>query len=296
MNNEFQIIPRQTIGLPVVVRNSDGTLRAPLSNEPWMTIHWPGVDVFFGDVGDTVQEILALQNYAVIAKKPFEYNYVIDQDPTDRIYEYAGTFQAAHSAGENADAVGVLVFNGMKEPFTDLQIRKIQWLRAYLIETSILRAEVDTRPHREMPGANTACPGWSAELRWAEIETPYDPPVLPPPPPPDDIQHLVHGLHYVVSGDSPWKVSMLHYGSGTNWSAIVEYNAPDTTMNPGERWKIPMIKGVDLAVLEGEGPWSIIRRAGQTPSTKAVEEFYKWNGGAFRQLHAGNRVFVRYNL
>jgi hypothetical protein len=293
MNNEFQIVTRQTIGLPLIVRNSDGSLRPPLSNEPWMTIHWPGVDVLYGDVGDTVAEILALQNYAVLAGKPFEYNYILDQDDSPYIYEYAGTFRAAHSAGENDLAVGVLMFNGTREPYTDKQVRKIQWLRAFLVETGILNGMVDTRQHKEMPGANTACAGWSADLRWAEIETPYNPPTDPVPPA-TDLVHLPYGLHYVVAGDSPWKVSLLHYGTGGIWNAIVEFNAPDVVMNPGERWKMPMIKGVDLSVLPQEGPWSIIRRAGQVPSSASVNEFYKWNGGPTRQLHAGDRVFVRY--
>jgi len=300
MNNEFQIIPRQTTGLPLVVRNSDGSIRPALSDEPFMTIHYTGVNVTYGDAGDTVNEILALQNYAVLAGKPFEYNYIIDQDDSDRIYEYAGTFRAAHSAGENDIAVGVLIFNGTAEPMTDKQVRKVQWLRAYLIETGILQASVDTRPHRQMPGANTACPGQLILNRWAEIVTPYhQTPVEPPPepepvPPPGDLEHLSYGLHYVVNGDSPWSVSMLHYGTGKHWGVIVEWNAPDTVMNPGERWKIPMVKGVDIAVLPGEGAWSIIRRAGQTPSTATVKDFYNWNGGPSRQLAAGNRVFVHY--
>jgi hypothetical protein len=295
MNTEFQIVSRQTIGLPLIVRNSDGSARPALSDEPFMTIHYTGVNVTYGDPGDTPSEIVALQNYAVLAGKPFEYNYVIGQDDDPFIYEYAGTFRAAHSAGENDIAVGVLMFNGTAEPATDKQVRKIQWLRAYLIETGTLNAGVDTRPHQQMPGANTSCPGQLILNRWAEIETPYDVPPPPPPPPvPDDLQHLNYGLHYVINGDSPWKVAMLHYGSGQQWNAIVNFNAPDTIMNPGERWKIPMVKGVDLAVLPGEGAWSIIRRAGQTPSTASVQDFYNWNGGPTRQLSAGNRVFVHY--
>jgi hypothetical protein len=272
-----------------------------MSNEPFMTIHYTGVNVTYGDPGDTVQEIIALQNYAVLAGKPFEYNYIIDQDDTDKIYEYAGNFRAAHSAGENDIAIGVLMFNGTAEPATDKQVKKIQWLRAYLIETGILVATVDTRPHQQMPGANTSCPGQLILNRWAEIVTPWvdavpaPTPEPQPAPMPDDLVHLTYGLHYVVNGDSPWKVAVLHYGSGGAWNAIVEYNAPDTVMNPGERWKIPMVHGVDLAVLPGEGPWSVIKRAGQTPSTAAVQKFYDWNGGPTRQLAPGNRVFVQYS-
>lgn len=309
--SDFTIVPRTEIGLDPVVRNSSGSPRRLVSyGSPasFITVHYTGVNVIWGDIGDTPAEIRSIERYAQSAGKPNEYNYVIDQDPSDLIYEYAGLYQAAHSAGENGISYGVLMLNGTNEPITERQWRKLQWLRDVLRYTQPNHAQL-VRPHREMPGAATACPGTSysqakADAPYVPLDTgvilpkpPPPPPVVPPPVTPPPPEAGTNEGHYLVRpGDSPWKVSALLYGTGTKWPTITDANRPDTVMNPGERWKIPGFTGEWYEVKSGDSPWRILSNIfglSGFGGMAGVAQFYEWNGGE-HVLRPGERVWVRH--
>lgn len=167
----YRIVPRTEYGLPAVVKNSDGSLRPPLYNEKWMTAHYTGnnVDYTNKDVEAVIRQIQAIFGKS----KPFEYNYAIGQQNDDEIHEFAGTFQAAHSAGENLDSFGVLFLLGVGEPLTELMINKWRWLREVLIYTGRLKPDVVQLPHYLMPDAKTQCPGPVVMNDWARLLLPY---------------------------------------------------------------------------------------------------------------------------
>lgn len=178
--DDMRIVPRTEYGLPADVTSSDGSYRPYLSNPVGVVWHYTGVNVAYRD-RDVAASIRRIQ--AVFAStKPFEYNYVIGQADDGLVYEFAGEFRAAHSAGENDTHYGVLFLNGVGEPLTDAQIVKARWL----LERLRLPTSPDVSPHREMPGAATACPGDLIVSRLGEITavSPPSPPLPPPPPPP----------------------------------------------------------------------------------------------------------------
>lgn len=110
----------------------------------------------------------------------------------------------------------------------------------------------------------------------------------PPPPPPPPVKM---GLYYVKPNDTYWGISVTAYGTGTKYKEIQAANN-NATLSPGSRIKVPGIDGVDTTVQNGEGPYSIIKRCGVSPTTEAINEFYAWNGGASRVLRPGDAVFV----
>jgi hypothetical protein len=168
----FKIVTRPEIGLPALVTNANGTPRHILHNERWVTYHYTGVSSRGYKTADVAAEVRRIQN-VFSSSKPFEYNYVIGQTEDSAVYEFAGLFQAAHSAGENADSFGILFLNAVGEPLTSTQIKKAQWLRDLLIFTGRLRAQPEQRPHRFMPGAATACPGDLILSVMGELVKPY---------------------------------------------------------------------------------------------------------------------------
>ena len=167
----YRIVSRVEAGLPAEVRSSSGTLRPPLVNEPMMTAHYTGNNIDYTDK-DAAEVTRQIQR-VFSTTKPFEYNYVIGQADDDAIIEFAGTFQAAHSGGENSISFGVLFLLGVGEQVTDLMIDKWRWLRDVLIYTGALRPDPDQRPHCFMPNAATSCPGLSIKARWPEFLTPW---------------------------------------------------------------------------------------------------------------------------
>jgi hypothetical protein len=170
----YRIVPRTSIGLPAIVTGSTGAPRPRVHNARWYTFHYTGNNVTYR--GRDGAEIVRQIQRVFEASKPFEYSYCIDQNDDDRIFEFAGKFAAAHSAGENFDSIGVLFINGVKEPLTPTQILKAQWLRDVLKVDGTLRAAVDQRPHRWMPGAATACPGDLIMPSLPQLVKPYEDP------------------------------------------------------------------------------------------------------------------------
>ena len=175
------INPRINVGLGQP-KSSNGSLRPLLSpNLMIMTGHYTGVNKIYKGT-DTAAEIRKIQVTAIIALKPFEYNWVVDQDGV--IWEYAGDYRAAHSEGENSTAIGVLILVGIGEVLTDAAVVAFQYLRANLIHRGRLSVNCETLQHRQMPGAATACPGDQVIARWDDLLKPFEI-IIPPDPPPD---------------------------------------------------------------------------------------------------------------
>lgn len=181
----YRVVPRTEYGLPEQVTNSNGSLRPPLRAATFMTAHYTGNNISY--VGKDVAASIRMIQQVFAKTKPFEYNYVIGLPEDDLIYEYAGTFQAAHSAGENHAAVGVLFLVGINDTVTPTMINKWRWLRDRLAGHGIIVYTVDQRMHYQMPGAATACPGVSIKSQWPQFLLPYQPPVPPPTTIEDDM-------------------------------------------------------------------------------------------------------------
>jgi hypothetical protein len=179
--------PRAASGLGQPIRNN-GTPRPLLApDRPTLTVHYTGNKITYPSTTDMPKFLTTLQTYAFNAGKSFEYNYCIP--PTDRpeVWEYAGTYQAAHSEGENHLAYGVLLVLGVGQSMRDSQVEALRWLRdIHLRGTSRLADNARTTPHLSMPGAATSCPGSMVLARWNEINTPYGSGTLPPPTPNTD--------------------------------------------------------------------------------------------------------------
>lgn len=168
----YRIVPREEIGLPAVVRSADGSPRPPLHNEPTITLHYTGVSSRDYNNADVAAEVLRIQQVFGWSK-PFEYNYVIGQTNDDAIYEFAGTYQAAHSAGENSSSFGILFLNSVREPLTCIQIHKYQWIRDVLKYVGELQLNAQELPHNNMPGAKTLCPGTLVRRALPALKEPY---------------------------------------------------------------------------------------------------------------------------
>jgi hypothetical protein len=232
----YRIVPRIEAGLPVEVRTSSGGLRPPLSNERWTTAHYTGNNIDY--TGKDAAEIARQIQRVFSASKPFEYNYVIGQEDDDRIIEFAGKFQAAHSGGENGDSFGVLFLLGVGEEITDLMIDKWRWLRDVLIADGSLSPNVEQLQHRQMPKAATACPGESIIRRWPEFLLPYHntQPVIQPTTIP------------TITEEDDMKPSII----------VTDTRLVGVFANIGGRW-VPWLGDPNLAGVEtwtGDHPWT----------------------------------------
>lgn len=179
-----------------VPRSSNGAVRPLLRPQiPWLTVHYTGAGVWL-DPGDTAAEARAIQLNAVHEKKPWEYNYIIDGE--GGVWEYAGGYQAAHSEGENADAIGVLLLVGLSdsanlrgfEKPTNEMVMAFREFRRILLTSGAISLSHEVRKHKDMPGAVTICPGPEVIARWSELTTPYIPPKPTPPQPIEEIMPL----------------------------------------------------------------------------------------------------------
>jgi hypothetical protein len=150
----------------------------------YFTIHYTGGGLWL-DPNDTVEEARSIQAYAAGPAKgtPWEYNYIVDGQ--GNVVEYAGDYTAAHSAGENTDAIGVLLLVGYKGKYPDVEyweyptaamIMAVQELRQLLLSRKMLSPSHTMRPHKLMPGAATVCPGPAVMTCWDDlIRTPKPP-------------------------------------------------------------------------------------------------------------------------
>jgi hypothetical protein len=185
------LVPRETVWPGQLPRNNDGTIRTRLKpDRPYLTCHYTGGGLWL-DPNDTPEELKKIQQFAASASKrtPWEYNYVIDGQGL--VWEYAGEYQAAHSAGENDIAIGVLLLVGFKGTYplveywevpTSQMIRAFQELRAALVATDKLAENHLLRQHNQMPGAATSCPGDGVKGVWSQLSAPLEPLPIPPDP------------------------------------------------------------------------------------------------------------------
>jgi hypothetical protein len=191
------IHPRSEVFGSLVPCNRDGSPRPRLAPCRWLTVHWVGAGQW-GDPGDTPSEMRSIHAFSMSPGKatPWEYNEVVDA--AGEAWIYAGEFVAAHSAGENPDAYGVLMLAGIGEPCPDAMVDTLRRRRYELVQSGQLRADHQIRQHNQMPGAATSCPGPAVIARWAEIATPWTPPPTPPEPDPiidppeDDVQYCTY--------------------------------------------------------------------------------------------------------
>jgi hypothetical protein len=192
----FHLRAESDFGTPT---NTTGSARPLLRmGLPWLTVHYSGVmpsqvsysqDGVFMDDRSVALHMGNLERIARASGKPFEYNTIIPAmaDPNAaHIWAYADEYQAAHSAGENADAYGVQFPNGVGQRLTPGQIRAFVWWHAVMVAAGRLAPMHAVMKHREMPGAATICPGPAIELDWTPLLAKYEPPAPDPIDTPED--------------------------------------------------------------------------------------------------------------
>jgi hypothetical protein len=167
------------------------------------------MDMDWADPGDTVAELQAIQRAAIASGKAWEYNYVIGADRDPNIYEYAGPYRGAHSAGENDLSIGVLFLLGTGNSITRGMVRKARWLRYELTRWGVLAPTNRYTPHQGMPGAATLCPGASVLGSGAELSRVWDPDTDVAPAKPIDSDILAH--YSPRTDDTPASVSARLY-------------------------------------------------------------------------------------
>jgi hypothetical protein len=195
-------VPR-TVWFAGTPTNNNGNPRPPLRLPvPTITRHYTGSPASVKASTWAAKDYMPwFQSVALASGKSYEYNYVIPPraDGSSQVWEYAGSFMAAHSAGENNVAVGVLFAIGVNnhpsystydptkpvvwEPCTDRMVEAYRWLRdVHLAGQGIVNGGVIELEHRSMPGAATACPGVSVIARAADLTASHTPDLPPEEP------------------------------------------------------------------------------------------------------------------
>lgn len=231
--------------LPV---NMNGTLRPKLlSDRPYITVHFTGANANFADFGDSGSEIRGIEAWASSSAKqtPWEYNWPIDTEGV--VWTYAGEYQAAHSAGENSLAHGVILLLGNNDVPTEAMINAFRKLRYELVRDNMVAEGHQVRQHGQMPGANTGCPGPHVKSKWDQFLVPWQQPTPPPTPTPtpDPSQYIISvdpwGT-FTVSQQYQWpfSVAQLLYGDGDLWPWITNFNGIPSNLSgwPGVGGKV----------------------------------------------------------
>jgi hypothetical protein len=189
------------------------------------------------------------QTVALASAKSYEYNYVIPPraDGSSQVWEYAGSYQAAHSAGENDTAIGVLFAIGVTnhpsystydkskptvwEALTDGMVDAYRWLRDRLLfDSGYVLPTVQELEHRAMPGALTACPGQSIIARAADLLRPLIP--IPEEP--------VTVTYFKTAADS---LTIWATSDGLNASRLEEFNVKARGVDP---FTVPVLPKVEV--------------------------------------------------
>ena len=154
------MLTRFDVGLPARVTNIDRLTPRPLLRPRlgMVIAHYTGVNRSYA-TADLTKTIAQIHRW-----KANEYNYVIHMDGT--VAEFAGRHRAAHCAGRNDTAYGVLFLNGVPDACTDAQVASFRWLIDVLKWTQAIAADATIVQHGKV--ARTACPGRIKE-RWAEL-------------------------------------------------------------------------------------------------------------------------------
>lgn len=169
------LIPRAASGLDPIVYSNNGRDRRPLlRSSRYVAYHYTGVNRSYRDT-DASAHVRHLNQIFATTKRN-EYNYVIPQNDDRAVIEFAGKYEGAHVRGSNGVSIGIYFLNGIRDPLTDSQIRRAQWIRDVLIADGTLRPQPEQRPHRLMPNAATSCPGDLILSRMAEIVRPFPTP------------------------------------------------------------------------------------------------------------------------
>lgn len=200
-------VPRSVLFPGQLPRSSNGELRPALQpGRPYLTVHHTGAGRW-ADPGDSAIEIRGIQDWALnrrVPPTPWEYNYVVDSEGV--AWEYAGMFRAAHSAGENDLAIGVLLLgNFALERPTPAMLERLRILRYELVADGCLAADHSMRRHRDMPGAETSCP-MLTEAEWQLATTPWSPPPPLPPPTVEDAMPRFIGRRAVDNAEFPFVI------------------------------------------------------------------------------------------
>jgi hypothetical protein len=243
-------VPRDVIWPGQTPTNSDGTPRPQLApDRPWYTIHYTGGGVWL-DPHDSYDELLSIHRYAVGAGKGWEYNYVIDGQGV--VGEYAGDYRAAHSSGENDQAIGVLLLVGFAGEYPDdidywehpprAMIDACRELRAWLEARGMLAPDHDMLQHNQMPDAATACPGDAVKAAWTLLTAPWTGTEPDPPPTEDDNMYLatLSNGDVVVVGSAVRPVSGDEIAAGGPFAGLPRY-----TPAPGTYWHEWLRAGAD---------------------------------------------------
>jgi len=227
-------LSRADWGAPPVVYDNDGVTPRPALAKPskWLTVHYTGngVPLITADRAAVIAAQQGLERFAVGAGKSNEYNYCLySAAGVGYVVDYAGTYQAAHSGGENAKAVGVLFWVGVDQAVPDPMVAAYRWLRDTILYPGGMCAPGSTSqlPHKDMPDAATPCPG-PVLWRWDDLLEPYS--TTTPAPPEGDAMILVR------NGNDPTG------DKDTAWNAY--------KCGPGGKWWMATNDALDLAVAE----------------------------------------------
>ena len=154
------ILSRFDVGLPARVTNIDRITARPLLRPglDMVIAHYTGVNKSYANA-DLTKTIASIHRW-----KANEYNFVIHMD--GRIAEFAGRHRAAHCAGRNDTAYGILFLNGVPDACTDAQVASFRWLIDVLKWTQAITPTATILQHGQV--AKTACPGRVKE-RWLDL-------------------------------------------------------------------------------------------------------------------------------
>jgi hypothetical protein len=165
-----------------------------------VAVHWPGTSQdAIGDPGQAkiAERLRSYRNFHVNTRgwRDIGYNLAIDQGGRVwmlRSTQWRGNLVGAHCASaSNTDAnheyVGVLLLLGQSEQPNAKMIGAFQdWYHNRFLPG--WPGRTDVRGHRQVPGAQTNCPGNRAILALDEMTAKPGPTPTPKPPPEDDVQ------------------------------------------------------------------------------------------------------------
>ena len=110
------------------------------------------------------------------------------------------------------------------------------------------------------------------------------PPVVPPVVPPTGM--VLPCKWYINSGDSPWSVGSIIYGSGKKGAQLLDASSFGSYSVPGHAvfCDTPGVTGKQAVVESGDGALSVLRRMGYENPYDVLDLFYAWNGDWERVL------------
>lgn len=280
-------------------QNSSQPIKGPAPKgqvKTWI-VHYPGSSTTFQPMTDDqmIAWLRSTQDYYV-SQRGYSLGYGWAVSQSGSIWEIRGDdFNNAANAGKKVSGnandwtQSITIVAGGQNPASPAAVAAINELIASKGGRSI-------QVHQDVDWTSCAGTGITPQVRNGTIgynSTP--PPVEPPVPPPvEGVETLPMIAYYIVSGDSPWSVAEMVYGSGSQHTKLdaSKFNSYSTPGNPV--WcDTPDVGGTRTAVQNGEGPAAIIRRlvgSDAYPTSAQFETFYNWNGGWEQYFHPGDIV------